>query len=144
MGKRLRSRIDPTLFELCFGILLYGVAFQAAILVFSGKPAYSAGLWIGVFLAVAGAFHMWWSLDRGLDLPEKDAVKSMGTQNIIRYIVLVVVMGALMCTDFANPIFAFCGYMGMKLSAYLNPLIHRLVAGKKGQEQQEIPDGTAL
>ena len=84
------------------------------------------------------------SLDRGLDLPEKDAVKSMGTQNIIRYVVLVVVMGALMCTDFANPIFAFCGYMGMKLSAYLNPLIHRLVAGKKGQEQQEIPDGTAL
>ena len=70
MGKRLRSRIDPTLFELCLGILLYGVAFQAAILVFSGKSAYSAGLWIGVFLAVAGAFHMWWSLDRGLDLPD--------------------------------------------------------------------------
>lgn len=49
----------------------------------------------------------------------------------------------LMCTDFANPIFAFCGYMGMKVSAYLNPLIHRLRTGKEKQEE-EISDGTAL
>lgn len=108
---------------------------------FSRNPAYSIGLWIGVFLAMAGVFHMWWSLDRGLDLPEKEAVKSLGAQNIIRYAVLVLVIGALMFVDFANPIFAFCGYMGMKVSAYLNPLVHRLRAGKK---EQEISDGTAL
>lgn len=84
---------------------------------------------------------MWWSLDRGLDLPEKEAVKSLGAQNIIRYVVLVIVLGVLMYTNLANPILAFCGYMGMKVSAYLNPLIHRLRAGKK---EQEISDGTAL
>ena len=35
-------------------------------------------------------------------------------------------MIGLIYTDFANPIFAFCGYMGMKVSAYLNPLMHRI------------------
>lgn len=137
----MKRKIDPTLLELWLGILAYGVVFEIALLVFSGNPSYSIGLWIGVFLAAAGAFHMWWSLDRGLDLPEKEAVKSLGAQNIIRYAVLVLVIGALMFVDFANPIFAFCGYMGMKVSAYLNPLVHRLRAGKK---EQEISDGTAL
>lgn len=137
----MKRKIDPTLLELWLGILAYGVVFEIVLLFFSRDPAYSIGLWIGVFLAVAGAFHMWWSLDRGLDLPEKDAVKSMGAQNIIRYVVLVLVLGGLMFVDFANPIFAFCGYMGMKVSAYLNPLIHR-IRGRK--EEQEISDGTAL
>lgn len=137
----MKRKIDPTLLELWLGILAYGVVFEIVLLLFFRDPAYSIGLWIGVFLAVAGAFHMWWSLDRGLDLPEKEAVKSMGTQNIIRYVVLVLVLGALMFVDFANPIFAFCGYMGMKVSAYLNPLIHR-IRGRK--EEQEISDGTAL
>ncbi|MCI9344876.1 MAG: hypothetical protein HFI56_01290 [Lachnospiraceae bacterium] len=137
----MKRKIDPTLLELWLGILAYGVVFEIALLVFSGNPSYSIGLWIGVFLAAAGAFHMWWSLDRGLDLPEKEAVKSLGAQNIIRYVVLVIVLGVLMYTNLANPILAFCGYMGMKASAYLNPLIHRLRAGKK---EQEISDGTAL
>ena len=137
----MKRKIDPTLLELWLGILAYGVIFEIVLLFFSRNPAYSIGLWIGVFLDLAGAFHMWWALDRGLDLPEKEAVKSMGAQNIIRYAVLVVVMGALMFVDFANPIFTFCGYMGMKVAAYLNPLIHRLRAGK---EEREISDGTAL
>ena len=137
----MKRKIDPTLLELWLGILAYGVVFEIALLVFSGNPSYSIGLWIGVFLAAAGAFHMWWSLDRGLDLPEKEAVKSLGAQNIIRYVVLVIVLGVLMYTNLANPILAFCGYMGMKVSAYLNPLVHRLRAGKK---EQEISDGTAL
>ncbi len=125
------------------GIAAYGIIFEIVLLFFSRNPIYSAGLWIGIILALAGAVHMWWSLNRGLDLPQKAAVKSMSTQNIIRYVTIAAVLAVLMCTDFANPIFAFCGYMGMKVSAYLNPLIHRLRTGKEKQEE-EISDGTAL
>ncbi len=125
------------------GIAAYGIIFEIVLLFFSRNPVYSAGLWIGIILALAGAVHMWWSLNRGLDLPQKAAVKSMSTQNIIRYVTIAAVLSVLMCTDFANPIFAFCGYMGMKVSAYLNPLIHRLRTGKEKQEE-EISDGTAL
>lgn len=137
----MKRKIDQTLLELWLGILAYGAVFEIVLLFFSWNPAYSVGLWIGIFLAVAGAFHMWWALDRGLDLPEKEAVKSLGAQNILRYVVLVIVLGALMSVDFANPIFAFCGYMGMKASAYLNPVIRRLRRGKK---ERGISDGTAL
>ncbi len=125
------------------GIAAYGIIFEIVLLFFSRNPVYSAGLWIGIILALAGAVHMWWSLNRGLDLPQKAAVKSMSTQNIIRYVTIAAVLAVLMCTDFANPIFAFCGYMGMKVSAYLNPLIHRLRTGKEKQEE-EISDGTAM
>lgn len=133
----MKRKINPTLFELCLGILLYGIIFEIILLIFSRDPAYSLGLWIGIILAEAGAAHMWWSLDRGLDMAEKDAVKSMGVNNIIRYLVLVVVMAVLMYTEFANPILTFCGYMGMKLSAYFNPLIHRICIRKTPKQPED-------
>lgn len=123
----MKRKIDPTLFELCLGILAYGIVFEIVLLFFSRELSYSLGLLIGVVLALVGVVHMWWSLNRGLDLPEKEAVKSLSTQNIIRYFILAAVLAALIGTKFANPIFTFAGYMGMKVSAYLNPLIHKLI-----------------
>lgn len=122
----MRKKIDPTLFELCLGIFLYGIIFQVVLLFFSREISYSLGLWIGVVLAAAGAVHMWWSIDKGMEQAAKQAAKTVGTNNLIRYLVLVIVMFVLVYTDFANPIFMFCGYMGMKISAYLNPWLHKV------------------
>ena len=122
----MKKKIDPTLLDLCLGILLYGIVFQAVLLFFSRKAAYSLGLWIGVVLAIVGAVHMWWSLDRGMDQAAKQAARTIGANNLIRYFVLVVIMFVLIYTDFANPIFMFCGYMGMKISAYLNPWMSKI------------------
>lgn len=124
----MKKKIDPTLFDLCLGIFLYGLIFQAVLLFFSRRVSYSLGLWIGVVLAIAGSIHMWWSLNRGMDQAAKQAAKTIGTNNLIRYFVLVVVMFVLIYTDFANPIFMFCGYMGMKISAYLNPWLRKISA----------------
>ena len=124
----MKKKIDPTLFDLCLGIFLYGLIFQAVLLFFSRRASYSLGLWIGVVLAIAGSVHMWWSLNRGMDQAAKQAAKTIGTNNLIRYFVLVVVMFVLIYTDFANPIFMFCGYMGMKISAYLNPWLRKISA----------------
>ena len=122
----MKKKIDPTLFDLCLGIFLYGIVFQVILLFFSRKTTYSLGLWIGVALAIAGAVHMWWSIDRGMDQAAKQAARTVGANNLIRYLVLVVVMFVLIYTDFANPIFMFCGYMGMKVSAYLNPWLSKI------------------
>lgn len=123
----MKRKIDPTLLELCLGILAYGIVFEIVLLFFSRELSYSLGLLIGVALALLGAVHMWWSLNRGFDLPEKEAVKSLITQRLIRYSILAAVLAVLSVTNFANPIFTFAGYMGMKVSAYLNPLIHKLL-----------------
>ena len=120
------KRIDSTLFDLCRGILLYGIVFQLVLLCFSRETSYSLGLWIGVVLAAAGSVHMWWSLDKGMGQAVKQATKTISANNLIRYLVLVVVTFVLIYTDFANPIFMFCGYMGMKVSAYLNPLLCKI------------------
>lgn len=122
----MKKKIDPTLFDLCLGIFLYGVVFEIVLLFFSRRVSYSIGLWIGVILAIAGSVHMWWSLNRGMEMASKDAGKTVGVNNLARYFVLVAVILVLIYTDFANPIFAFCGYMGMKISAYLNPMIRKV------------------
>ncbi|MBP3475907.1 MAG: hypothetical protein J6K48_06280 [Lachnospiraceae bacterium] len=125
-GCGLKKKIDPTLFDLCLGIFLYGVMFEIILLFFSRRASYSIGLWIGVILAIAGSVHMWWSLNRGMEMASKDAGKAVGVNNLVRYFVIVIVIVTLIYTDFANPILAFCGYMGMKISAYLNPVIRRV------------------
>ena len=122
----IMKRIDSTLFDLCLGILLYGIVFQVVLLCISRKPSYSLGLWIGVVLAAVGSVHMWWSLDKGMGQAAKQAAKTISTNNLIRYLVLVVVTFVLIYTNFANPIFMFCGYMGMKVSAYLNPWLCKI------------------
>ena len=59
----MRRKIDPTLLELCMGIAAYGIIFEIVLLFFSRNPVYSAGLWIGIILALAGAVHMSGYLD---------------------------------------------------------------------------------
>lgn len=122
----IRKKINPTLFDLCLGIFIWGILCQIVILIFGGMPAYSIGLWTGIVLGIAGAIHMWWTLDRSLDMVSKGATKTVGAQSIIRYIVLVVVMALLAVSGFANPLFAFWGYMGMKAAAYMQPFTRKI------------------
>lgn len=126
MEKGRKKKIDATLFDLCFGIFLYGIACQIVILFFSHDPKDSLGLWTGVLLGIAGSIHMWWSINRGLDMVSKDAAKTVGANSIIRYFVLVAAMALLHISGFADPLFAFLGYMGMKIAAYMQPIIRKL------------------
>lgn len=133
MKKRI-TRINRTLFELETGILIYGVVCQLVIMLIRNRPGYSLGLWIGIVTAMLGAFHMWWSLNRALDLPEKAAVRSMSTHNIIRYLVFVLVVGAAAVTQIANPLFIFLGIMSIKVSAYMHFLTQKISVKIYGEE----------
>ena len=126
MDKNGKIKIDPTLFDLSLGIFLYGIVCQVILLFFSRKPEYSIGLWIGVVLAVIGSVHMWWTLSRSLEMASKDAMKTVGTQYLVRYLILVIAMAILAVSGFANPLFAFLGYMGMKVSAYMQPFTRKI------------------
>lgn len=126
MEKNEKIKIDATLFDLCLGIFLYGIVCQVIILFFSRKSEYNIGLWIGVVLAIIGSIHMWWTINRSLDMASKDATKTAGSQYLIRYFILVVVMALLAVSGFANPLFAFLGYMGMKVAAYMQPFTRKI------------------
>lgn len=126
MKKNWKEKIDATLFDLCLGIFLYGIVCQIVILFFSRELQYSIGLWVGVLLGILGSIHMWWSLNRGLDMAAKDAMKTVGANSIIRYFVLVAAMCLLWLSGAANPLLAFLGYMGMKAAAYMQPVTRKI------------------
>lgn len=116
--------------EMWAGGILFGMLCQVSIVWFvKDKAGYSLGLWLGITAAVLTMLHLSISLDKALDLDEGGAKKHMVIQNLARYFVIIVFLVVLMITDFANPLAAFLGLMGVKAGAYLQPFIHK-VAGK--------------
>lgn len=122
----MKKSINETLKELLIGIVVYGILIEAVGIWFVKEKMYfTYGLWIGVFLAVVAALHMWKSLNVGVDLGDK-ASKYIIAQNLVRYGVIVIAFGVLCILDFGNPIAAFAGIMGLKAGAYLQPFTHKL------------------
>ena len=125
--RQIIKNISETLKELLMGISFYGIIVEVLILCFGKEKGYlSIGLWIGIFLAFAAAIHMWWGLEKGMELGN-GATKYLLSQNMIRYGVIVVAFGALCVMDFGNPIAAFAGIMGLKAGAYLQPFTHKII-----------------
>lgn len=126
MRTRLR-KINTALPGLLIGIILFGILCQVLIFfVVEDKTGYSIGLWVGVLTAIFMAFHMAVTLNTAVERDVKGAQASATRQNIIRYLIVVVILGILMLTKVGNPLAAFAGVMGLKVSAYLQPLFVRL------------------
>ena len=118
---------SDTLIEMLCGVLAYGIVGQLVIILFFAEQAISVsiGWWIGVVTACFCGYHMWWGLDRALDLEEGDAVKRITTYNMLRYIIIVLIMGVVMVTEVGNPLAAVIGIFGLKAGAYMQPFIHK-------------------
>lgn len=122
------KRINDTLLELMAGILAAGILFQITLVwLVKNKASYSLGLWIGVGLALFLAWHMWKTLDGALGLGAAGAQKVMRKQSLLRYGMVILVLGILMWGKFASPLAAFLGIMTLKVAAYLQPVTHKVV-----------------
>lgn len=128
------TRINRTLFELEVGIVIFGLVCQIFALGFKDKAGYSLGLWLGTGIAMLGAFHMWWSLDRALELPERAAVKSMSVHNILRYTLIAAALALIAVSGIAQPLAAFLGIMGLKASAYMHFITRKISTIFYGEE----------
>lgn len=118
---------DRTLHELCAGIVLWGLICEIIGVWFvADKTGYSLGLATGTLLGVLAGIHMWWAIDRALDFSESAASKMIVKHSMIRYLVIVAALALVMVSGFANPLSAFLGLMGLKVSAYLQPFTHRV------------------
>lgn len=126
MRTRLR-KINTALPGLLVGIILFGILCQVLVFfVVEDKTGYSIGLWVGVLTAIFMAFHMAVTLNTAVERDVKGAQAAATRQNIIRYLIVVIILGILMLTKVGNPLAAFAGVMGLKVSAYLQPLFARL------------------
>lgn len=124
--------INNALPGLLGGIVLYGIICQLVGVFFvADKGNYSAGLWVGVLTAIFMALHMAIVLNSVVESDEKGAGAIAMRQNIIRYLVVVIILGILMVTRAGNPLAAFLGIMGLKISAYIQPLFTKMSQRKE-------------
>lgn len=118
------------------GIILFGLLSQViGLFLVQDKANYSVGLWIGVLTANFMALHMAISLNSAVQMDVKGAQATATRHNIIRYLVVVLILGILMITRIGNPLAAFVGMMGLKVSAYLQPFFSK-VSSSKGDNSQ--------
>lgn len=130
-GPKLISKIrslNDALPGLILGIILFGCVCELLGVFFvDDKANYSIGLWIGVLTAVMMSVHMAYTLNFAVERSEKDASNYATRQNLLRYFLVVVILGILMLTRVGNPLAAFAGIMGIKVSAYLQPAWNKLL-----------------
>ena len=108
-------------------MFLFGVLVQLVCLFIPGdRLKMSIGLWIGVIAGVAMLLHMWDSIMEALQMDEDSAKRYMQKSYAIRYSVVAVGFGVVLYFDIANVFTLLLGVMGLKISAYLQPIMHKL------------------
>lgn len=123
------KRINPSLPGLIAGIIIYGLIIQLAGVWFvEDKIGYSIGLWYGVAIGIGMAINLATVIYDAVTFDgEGNANKRVAAKSMLRYIVVAILFGILGYFEFGNLFTAFLGVMGLKISAYLQPLLNKLV-----------------
>lgn len=136
--ENLRAK-NRTLLEMYAGLLFWGIVCQLVGMIFVEKQwIYTAGIWFGIALSAVSILHMYRTLDRALDLGE-EASKMIFRGYMIRYVALILILGIIMVTGVINPLVVFLAYMGLKVTALIQPITHKLF-NKVFHETDPIPE----
>lgn len=118
---------DNTLNELLVGILFFGIVFQIICIFVAKNYFYHAiGLWTGIAVACFMAIHMKRSIEDALELGPEGAEKHARSAYLTRTLVTLIVIGIVICFKLGSPILIVIGIFPLKLSAYLQPQIHKV------------------
>lgn len=134
------KKINRTLLEMDLGILFLGVLAQIIGAFFvKDEGMYAKSLWFGVLLALTSTYHMYRSLDRALDQPEKTATRMIIRAYVLRYVMLIFFLLVIMKTGVMNLfVFFFTYVIAMKVTAFLQPITHKL-CNKLFHETDPVP-----
>ncbi len=123
--ERLRKE-NRTLLEMHLGMLFFGIVCQIiGALAIGNRWNYAPSLWFGVAFAFAGSIHMSRTLDRALSAGN-DASGIVTRGYLFRYVMVAAVLIVISLTETMNPLVFFLGYMSLKVTAYLQPITHKL------------------
>jgi hypothetical protein len=130
MIKKIKE-INEVLLDLMVGIFLYAILCEVALMLFRTEHLYdSFGILIGFFLAEFSAWYMAYMINKAMYMEESKATNHVRIHTILRYGTIVIVIFILVYTDIANPLSAFLALMGIKVAAYMQPFIHKLLNKK--------------
>ena len=121
------------------GMVFFGLICQlVGSLIVKEQKAYAVSLWFGIAFAFAASIHMYRTLDRALWCG-KDASAIVVRGYLFRYAIVAGVAILLSLTEVLNPLFFFLGYMSLKVTAYLQPITHKL-CNKVFHETDPVPE----
>lgn len=120
-------RINKSLPGLVAGIIIYGVLVQfIGVWFVSDKLRYSTGLWFGIAVAIGMAVHLAIVIYDSVAVDgSKAANRRIIMKSALRYIVVVILFFILGYFNLGNLFTAFLGVLGLKMSAYMQPLFER-------------------
>ncbi len=129
------KRLNDALPGLVCGILIYGVCIELAGVWFvSDKLGYTVGLAIGIACACWMSVNMATVIRDSVDARDETQAKRIATGKAnLRYAIVAVVFIAMIRLEIGNPLAAFAGVMGLKVSAYLQPVAHKFISKLRGR-----------
>lgn len=121
-------RMNEALPGLVATIIGYGLVLQFTGMWFvNDKLSYSIGLWYGIAVAVGIAINIAAVLWEAVSMGEsKNANRRIIAKSVLRYAVVAILLIILGYFKFGNLFAAFLGILGLKVSAYLLPLLSGL------------------
>lgn len=125
---------------LVLGILIYGILVQVIGMWFvSDKLGYTVGLWYGIAIAVGMAVNLATVIyDSVMMDGSKDANRRIIAKSLLRYGVVVILFFILGYFKFGNLFMALAGVLGLKISAYAQPLLGRVMNRNQENCDEEV------
>lgn len=117
-----------TLISLLIDIFILSIIVEIVGLLFTNdRIIFTISLGVGTALAMFMAIHISINIDKALDRQGEDATKFLIANNMIRYLVVVVVFAVVLWTDYLNPLYTFVGVITLKFGAYMVPKTTKIV-----------------
>ena len=113
-----------TLKELMAGLAVWGILMFVLLMIVS-RHRLAVAAWL--------LWHMYHHLDIALDMDAAHAGRHIQASAMKRFLVMAVVLAVAMTQyRYIHPIGTVLGMFGMKISAFMQPKLHKLMASHKG------------
>ncbi len=124
-------KISDTGKELIIGDIVFFIVGEIVILLCASRKIYvSLGFLLGVLISVFMTFSMAIAIEQAMCLNESGADKHVKKTTLFRMLAAYVMLILVGIFDLGNIVAAVAGIMALKVSAYLQPFTHKVLAGK--------------
>lgn len=121
-----------TLSELLIGIIICAAFIAALSIVFvDNQLSYIIGISIGVIVAMMMSISMYRSLAKSLDMEMGAAIGFTNRKALLRLLLMVAAIAlSVIAPKYVSFLGVVFGILCLKLSAYIQPLTHKLIKNK--------------
>lgn len=125
------KRLDPTVRDILFGALLYGVIVEiVGLIIVEQRLNYTLGILYGYLCVIFMTCHMYLTLEKALDMEPDTASKYSVRNSLLRYVITLLFLVVAVLVPKVSVIAVVTMLFGMKISAFLQPKIHKYMTSR--------------